>query len=121
MQTLVFCLLGLVVGLLLFLWVISRIRYRIGSKYLKVVLFGLVLRRVAFSDIESISKRRAGGLAEHWWSTMRPKHRLLVIRRRHGLCPNFVITPRNRYAFRADLERAMNRTPVTVEPRQTAD
>jgi hypothetical protein len=116
MEILVFCALGLLLGVLVVVWLVGRIRYRIGSRHLKVVLFGLVLRRVNLLNIESISKRRTEGLTEHWWSTIRPKHRVLVIRRRRGLCRNFVITPRNRYIFRADLERAISRAGGNVDP-----
>jgi hypothetical protein len=108
-RTLVFCALGLLVGSFVFIWLVGRIRYRIGSKQLKVVLFGLPLRRVSLLAIESIAKRPAGGLSEHWWSTFRPKHRMLVVRRKRGLFKNFVITPKNRYVFKTDLEKAMER------------
>jgi hypothetical protein len=116
MKIMIFCALGLLVGIFLFVWLVSHVRYRIGSRHLKVVLFGLPLRRVLLTNIESISKRRSEGLAEHWWSTMSPKHRMLVIRRRRGLCRNFVITPKNRYIFRADLERAMDRAAGKAKP-----
>ena len=92
-----------------FVWLVGRVRYRIGSRYVKVLLFGLVIRRVALSSIDSISKRRGEGWAEHWWSTTRPKHRMLVLRRNRGLFRNVVITPKNRYVFRRDLERALQR------------
>jgi hypothetical protein len=105
----VFCALGVLVGILLFLWLVRRVRYRIGSRHVKVILFGIPVRRIALTSIESVSKRRGDGLAENWWSTMRPKHRMLVLRRRRGLFKNFVITPRNRYVFKTDIERALRR------------
>ncbi len=111
----VFCALGLLVAVLLFLWLITRVRYRIGSRHVKVLLFGLCIRRIALTSIESISKRRGEGWAEHWWSTTRPKHRMLVLRRKRGLCRNFVLTPKNRYIFKTDLERAMRRVGGTLE------
>ena len=116
MKTAVFCALGLLVAAFLFTWLITRIRYRIGSKHVKVLLFGVCIRRLAFTKIESTSKRRGDGWVENWSSTMKPKHRLLVLRRKSGLFKNFVITPKNRYVFKTDLERAMQRagTPMTV-------
>ena len=120
-EILVFSALGLLVAALIFAWLMTRIRYRIGSRHLKVVLFGVRLRRVALDNIESVSKRAGDGWTERWWSTLKPKHRLLVIRRRRGLVRNFAVTPRNRYVFKADLERAMQRVgnrpqPTTDEP-----
>jgi len=108
-KILVFCALGALVAALLFVWLVTRIRYRIGSRHVKVLLFGLCIRRVALTNIESVSKRRGDGFAEHWWSTLHPKHRVLVLRRCRGLCRNFVITPKNRYVFKTDLERALRR------------
>jgi hypothetical protein len=109
MKIFVFCALGVLVGTLVVLWLITRIRYRIGSRFVKVLLFGITLRRFAIADIESVSKRRGEGLAERWFSTMQPKHRLLVLRRRRGLFRNILLTPKNRYVFKTDLERAMER------------
>src|SRR5215472_87038 len=105
----VFSALGALVATLLLVWLVTRIRYRVGSRHVKVLLFGVCLRRVALTSIESVSKRRTDGWSEHWWSTMRPKHRMLVLRRHRGLCRNFVITPKNRYVFKTDVERALRR------------
>jgi hypothetical protein len=109
MKLLVFIALGLLLATFLFVWLVSRLRYRIGSRHVKVILFGITLRRVALGNIDAVSKRQGDGWAEHWWSTFRPKHRLLVLRRKRGLIRNFVITPKNRYIFRTDLERAIQR------------
>ena len=109
MKIVVFCALGVLIATLVFVWLVKRIRYRIGSRHVKVILFGLPIRRMAIDNIESVSKRRTDGWAEHWWCTFRPKHRLLVLRRQRGLIRNFVITPKNRYVFKTDLERAMRR------------
>jgi hypothetical protein len=108
-QISVFCTLGVLILVLLFFWMLHRVRYRIGSRHIKVILFGVPLRRLAIDSIESVSKRRGDGWAENWWSTTRPKHRLLVLRRRSGLFRNFIITPKNRYIFKTDIERAMRR------------
>jgi hypothetical protein len=109
MKIFVFCALGLLVGILLFVGMLTRLRYRIGSRHVKVLLFGICIRRVALANIEAVSKRPGPGWSEYWLSTTHPKHRLLVIRRRRGLFRNFLITPRNRYVFKTDLERAIRR------------
>ena len=85
---------------------ITRLRYSITDRHLKVTLFGLCLRRVRLSDIASVSKR-LGTLAERWHNTLQPAHRVLVVHRRRGLFKDFVITPANRYVFKSELEKAV--------------
>jgi hypothetical protein len=87
-----------------------QLRYVITDRCLKVTLFGISLRRINLSDIECVSKRRSGP-AEKWHNTLRPSHRVLVVRRRHGWFKDFVITPKNRYVFKTELEAAMGRLP----------
>ncbi|MBI3414918.1 MAG: hypothetical protein HY043_06275 [Verrucomicrobia bacterium] len=84
---------------------VTLIRYRITSQNLEVRFLGLCLRRLPLDDIRYISKHRSGW-AEFWWNTPWPAKRVLVIRRRSGWLKNFVITPRNRYVFKAELNRA---------------
>jgi uncharacterized protein (UPF0248 family) len=103
---------GLAVALLL------RVRYAITDNHLKVTLFGLRLRRIRLSDIERVSKRQSGP-AEKWHNTLKPSHRILVIRRRRGLLKEFIITPRNRYTFKAELERAVARLSAVAEGKET--
>ena len=86
-----------------------EINYRITSGYLEIRLFGIRLRRLALADIRYISKHRSYW-GEVWWNTLWPSKRILVIRRRSGWCKNFIITPENRYVFKAELKRAMDRT-----------
>jgi hypothetical protein len=121
MEIFVFSALGVLVGILLFIWLMTRIRYRIGSRHVKVLLFGVCVRRIKLASIESVSKRRGPGWTERWWSTPRPKHRALVLRRSRGLCRNFEITPKNRYIFRAGLERALRRSGRELEPSAASD
>ncbi|MBU6399803.1 MAG: hypothetical protein KGS61_05745 [Verrucomicrobia bacterium] len=102
------CLGGVMLLCGLLFWLRTRIRYRITHGYLKVQLLGLTVRRVRLTDIERISKRRAGW-AENWWSTWRPFRRTLIVRRMRGLRKDFVITPRYRYEFKAKLEAAVQR------------
>ena len=84
------------------------LRYRITERHLEVRFLGLCVRRIALSDIRRVSKHREGW-AEHWWNTLWPKKRRLVIHRRTGWFQCFIITPVQRYAFKAELEQAMKR------------
>jgi hypothetical protein len=97
-----FVLIGLV------FWLRTCLRYRITQKHLKVTLFGIPVRRVRLTNIESVGKSR-NGWGEHWWNTWRPFRRKLVIRKRRGLFKEIIITPRFRYEFKAELERAVQR------------
>lgn len=109
MEIFVFSALGVLVSVLLALWLMTRLHYRVGSRHIKVLLFGVPIRRVALAEIEAVSKRPGSGWTERWFSTTRPKHRILIIRRRRGLFRNFAITPKNRYVFKAELERGILR------------
>jgi hypothetical protein len=111
MKMTVFVLLGLLVFALLCIWLLTRLRYHLTPRHVKITLLGLCLRRIRLEDIESVSKRRSGGWAENWSSTFRPNHRMLVIRCHRGLRKNIVITPKNRYIFKTDLERALKAQP----------
>jgi hypothetical protein len=103
---------GLGIALLL------RVRYAITDKHLQVTLFGLRLRRIRLADIDRVSKRQSGP-AEKWHNTLKSSHRILVIRRRRGLLKEFIITPKNRYAFKAELERTMARLSPVPAGKQT--
>ena len=81
--------------------------YRIRRDCLEVTWMGICVRRVSIQNIESVSKRRKFA-AENWANTWRPRHRILVIRKRTGMRRDFVITPRYRYEFRNQLESIMN-------------
>ena len=84
----------------------TSIQYRITSRHLVIHCLGLPVRRFALKDMPSVSKRRRFR-AELWVSTFRFKHRKLVIRRERGLFREIVITPAYRYAFRNQLESAV--------------
>jgi hypothetical protein len=115
MKVFVFGALGLLLFCFFLMWVVTHVHYHIALRHVKITLFGIVLRRIRISNIASVSKRRTDGLAENWWSTFRPNHRSLVIRRKRGLIKNVIITPRNRYVFKAELERAMERVNAPVQ------
>ena len=109
MKVFVFGALGLLLLCFFFSWAVTHVHYHITPRHVKVTLFGIVLRRVRISNIASVSKRRVDGWAENWWSTLRSNHRSLVLRRKRALIRNVIITPRNRYVFKAELERAIER------------
>ena len=88
--------------------------YVLTRRHLKVTLFGLCLRRIRLADIDSVSKRQAHW-AEKWYNTLKPSHRSLVIRRRRGWFKDFVITPKNRYVFKTELEQALARLKAAAE------
>ena len=100
-----------VVGLtVLACWLVTQIHYRIGSTHVKILLFGLTLRRISLGDIKHVSKRKPKQTsAEYWCSTFKTNHRMLTILRNSGLRRALVITPRNRYVFLSDLQNAIKR------------
>src|SRR5436309_3490386 len=110
MKLAVLTLLGLVATGGLFILLALQLRYSITARHLKVMLFGLCIRRIKISDIEYVSKRQTSR-AEKWFNTLHPAHRVLVIHRRRGWFKDFVITPKNRYVCKAELERAMANLP----------
>ena len=86
-------------------WAASFLRYAVEPPYLKINWLGLTLRRIRLDDIKGISTRPVW-FAERWRNTFHSADRRLVIRRRTGWCRNFVITPRHRYMFRAEMLNA---------------
>ena len=115
MRLAVFCIGGAVLVLLFFLWCMTQIHFRIGSRHLKIMLFGIPIRRIALNDIAYASKRDPKGLAERWYSTLKTSHRLLVLERKTGIRKYVCITPQNRYVFLADLKSAIRRVDLTAE------
>ena len=121
MKVFVFSALGLLLLIFLMAWLITRVRYVITPRHVRVLLFGVAIRRIPIRTIESVSKRRSPGLAENWWSTLSPKHRSLVLRRKTGLIRNVVLTPRNRYAFKFELDRIISEQGSPAEARTNAE
>lgn len=109
MRLIVFAAAGLMFLAFFTVWLQTKIQYRIGSKHLKISCLGLVLRRIDLADIKRIHKRPPTGFSEKWYSTTRPKHRILTIQRSSGIRKYIVITPRNRYVFMNDLLNAIKR------------
>lgn len=108
-QIIVFAALWAVGITILALWLKTQLYYRIGSAHLKVMLFGLALRKIPLTDIRRISKREPKGAAEYWCNVFKTNHRMLTIQRRSGIRKSVVITPTHRYVFLADLQNAIKR------------
>jgi hypothetical protein len=114
MKLMVFGLLGAAALAGLLVALASRLRYVLTGRHLKVTLFGVCLRRIRLADIDSVSKRQ-GHWAEKWFNTLKPSHRMLVIRRPRGWFKEFIITPKNRYVFKAELEQALAKVKAEGE------
>jgi hypothetical protein len=107
---------GCLAVVLLLIWLVTQIRYRISSRHLRVTLFGLTVRKIELTDIKRISKRMPSRLlCEKWMNTFNTKHRLLAIKRHSGILKYFLITPLNRYIFLNDLRNAVLRVRPNVK------
>lgn len=94
-----------------------RVRYRIGRAELRFELFGRVLRRIPYGDIDRVSKprRRHGRLGyENWSNTLFDDHREVVLHLRRGWRRRVLLTPSNRYEFRRRLESAIAESGVAL-------
>jgi hypothetical protein len=115
MKLALLCIAGAVLLFLLLFWGMTQIHFRIGSRHLKVLLFGVPIRRLSLANIAYVSKREPKGFAERWYSTLKTSHRLLTVERKRGIIRNVCITPQNRYVFLADLKSAVRRVDPTAE------
>lgn len=96
---------ALSVVLVALLWLRSRITYRVGRDFFRILLFNLTLRKIPLSTITRVSTRVRGPV-ERWPNTLWPSHRNLVIHHQGSRRP-LVITPANRYVIKAELERVL--------------
>lgn len=115
MKLAIFWITGALPVLFLLMWCITRIDYRIGSRHLKIRLFGLTLRRVSLENIRSAHKREPRGMAERWHNTFRRSHRTLTIEKSRGFWRYLSITPKNRYVFLSELRDAVRRANPACE------
>lgn len=115
MKIAVFCIGGTVLLILFLLWCMANLHFRIGSRHLKILLWGIPIRRIALDQIAYVSKREPKGFAEYWYSTFKTSHRVLSIERKRGLRKYVCITPTNRYVFLADLKSAVRRVDPTAQ------
>jgi len=83
---------------------VPRLRYVVDQDYLRVVLGGVTLRKIALADIEFIDTQ-APIWNEHWCNCFVPKGRIVRIRRKTGLVRNFIITPKDRELFMKELKQ----------------
>jgi hypothetical protein len=91
----------------LFVFLVRRIDYRIGPRHLKVTLFGIPLRRLRLDNIRHISTHRPF-FCERWQNqVLLRRDRVLVIEKRRGLIRCVLITPEQRFVFKAALDRAI--------------
>ena len=95
------------------LWVVTRIRYRITDRHVRVRLGTVTLRKIALSDIASVDTRLIFW-NEHWCNTLWPWGRIVRIKRKSGFIRNFVVTPDNRDEFITQLRERLGRR--VVEP-----
>ena len=68
MKLALLCFGGAALLLLLLWWCMRQLHFRIGSRHLKVMLFGMAIRRIELTDIAYVSKREPKGPAERWYS-----------------------------------------------------
>jgi hypothetical protein len=115
MKIAVLCIGGTLLILLALLWCMANLHFRIGSRHLKILVFGLPVRRIPLNQIAYVSKREPKGTAEYWYSTFKTSHRLLTIEKKRGLRKYVCITPTNRYVFLADLKAAVRRVDPAAE------
>jgi hypothetical protein len=94
-------------------WAMPKIDFRVGSRYVVVEWMGFTLRRIPISDIGRISKRLKGK-PEVWRNTLKGNHRMLVLYRKNGKRP-VLITPKNRYVFRNQLEASLERLAARAD------
>lgn len=82
---------------------VSRIRYAIDERYVRVIWFGLTVRKIALVDIADVHTRFRFW-NEHWFNTILDiSNRRVTLHRKSGFVRNFMITPKNREAFLAEL------------------
>ncbi len=115
MKLAVYCAGATVVLILGLMWLMTQIHYRIGSKHLKVMLFGLALRKLPLENIIDVSKREPKGMAEYWPNCFKRNHRVLTLEMKQGLRKFILITPRHRYVFLGDLKAAVRRIDPASE------
>jgi hypothetical protein len=90
-------------------FVMSRLRYHVGRSHVKILLFGIPIRRISILNIAYASKREPDGFAEKWYNTFKTSHRLLTIEKIRGFPKYFCITPKNRYVVMTEIKNAVRK------------
>lgn len=100
--------------IVMLLFLLKQVDYRIGPRHLIVTILGIPVRRVRLDNIRNVhtpGPKRKPKFAERWHNTLHPIKpsfdRFLVIERRRGWIKRFVITPEQRYVFKNELDRAI--------------
>ena len=115
MKPTLLCIAGVAVAVLVVFWLITRIQYRVGRRHVKVLLFGIPIRRIAIGRIAYASKHEPDGFAERWYNTFKTSHRLLTIEKLKGFPRHVCITPKNRYAFLGEIKEAVRKADPNAE------
>ena len=98
-------------GLVLVILSMFTIRYRVTRRFLKITWLGLPLRLVRLKNIARVGFNNVPW-AEMWVNTLRTGNRRLVIHKRFGLLfKHVVITPRNHFVFKAEMDRVLKQLP----------
>jgi hypothetical protein len=124
MDRTIFSIAGAVVAVFFALWVVrrtvlSQVRYVIGRDSFRVLLGSWTVRRIRFDDIQRVRKPNRELRwkdTENWRTDGWDSHRVLVLERRSGLFPQFVITPKHRYEMRAQLRQAIAKSTGRAAP-----
>ena len=114
--------LGWIIFTIIIFCIIPLIDFQINSKYIAIKLLGVCMRKIPLSDIRRVSKQLKGK-PEIWRNTLRANHRMLVLYRYKNLRP-IIITPKNRYVFRNEIEYAIakrNRCKIDSNERKKGD
>lgn len=99
-------------SLVLLVFSVVTIRYRITRRFLVISWLGLPIRWVRLSHIKAFGAQHVIW-AEHWANSLRPGNRYLLIEKKSALFfRHLVITPRNHMVFKAELERAAGWHPA---------
>lgn len=102
---------GVLVSLWLFrIWFKCQAEYQIGKAAFRIRVFGLTVRRIPYTDIVRVSKPRRHYRwmdIEDWTNTISASRRELILHRKTGLFKKLLLSPSHRYAFRAEIEKAI--------------
>lgn len=84
---------------------VKTIRYRITRKFLIITWLGLPVRFFRLKNIAHVTPE-AFFWSERWYNAFKVRHRALTVHRRTGLFRKVCISPKNRFIFRSELNRA---------------
>ena len=80
---------------LVVMWGVTRIHYAIDDQYVRVLLFGFTIRKIALTDIVGVDTKIVIW-NEHWCNRLFVWGRSVRIIRKSGIARSFIITPANR-------------------------